>query len=76
MIERMENALLQFVERASQENATDREVDVLPAVASALTALVSKYRPIGFYCASSRCGMNKHGVFVCRCGKCHPLSEE
>lgn len=43
---------------------------------TALTALVSKYRPIGFYCASSRCGMNKHGVFVCRCGKCHPLSEE
>lgn len=42
MIERMENALIQFVERAIQENATDREVEALPAVASILASLLTR----------------------------------
>lgn len=42
MIERMENALIQFVERASQENATDREVEALPAVAAILASLLTR----------------------------------
>lgn len=42
MIERMENALIQFVERASQETATDREVEALPAVASILASLLTR----------------------------------
>ena len=41
--ERLENALIEFVERASQKEATPAEVQALPEVAAVLERSLSSY---------------------------------
>ncbi|MBL1228192.1 hypothetical protein IW492_02960 [Enterococcus sp. BWB1-3] len=38
--ERLENSLIEFVERASKQEATAEEVEVLPAVANVLVTIL------------------------------------